>query len=169
MPRTIHTFLLTLVLACDPVVDTTSTTGNTSVDDPTVDTTPDGSTSDGSTTGMDSTGGSAVTEECMPVKPAEEGFPWGPCRPDHTCLEGFGCEYVVDPKLPLGSLCAPLCVDVSGGLACPFTDDAVNTCGEPLGKPHCEATTACALACETDDNCHPDLICSGGRCLWPQN
>lgn len=54
MPRTTHTFLLTLVLACDPVVDTTST--STSSSESSTSTTAEPSTGDEGTSSSADTG-----------------------------------------------------------------------------------------------------------------
>lgn len=143
-----RTILLLLITACGPViVDPPLTTGGSD----------------------DMSDGEPTSDPCdLPAA----GTVWGPCRPDHTCdgeEDGkFGCMFVPDADAPQGSLCAPLCDFSENSLgACPLAENA-SWCGEALGTPTCEVTTACGLACETDKDCGPMLACFGARCLWPE-
>lgn len=125
----------------------------------------EGGESSSAESGDPTDGPATSTGGCDPTSPAE-GEAWGPCRADRTCDAGLGCEYVVDPAKPQGSICAPLCVGRPP--TCPLADLAVDSCGAALGQPACEVTTACALPCEADDDCGPALACRGRRCLWPE-
>jgi hypothetical protein len=110
--------------------------------------------------------------ECTPDNPASShpaGTVWGPCYEDNTCDEKLECQHVADPDAPQGSICAPeMCtVDGSNPVVCPFAEDAINSCGMPIGGPECDAEGECSLRCAGSTDCGAGLECFESRCLWP--